>query len=218
VSGLIFVAGLAALVLIAIYGPRPAGPAGAPSDTFTHVDMKLVGTHLAITPETVPAGLVEISDPGTGNRPAKSWLETLRMLGPASIDNGKSVSRVSVDVVVPHLNAATEPANVITLDVGKNGITSPHRDMRREQPYLPAFASASPPVDRPWTSVAAGQYRLVLRNTSGRRMTCLDRSLRAGAHATVDLSVAPNGPDGSHTYVVTCTGEGNTLSFDLWVL
>jgi hypothetical protein len=209
------VAATAGLVLIAIYGPRPSGPAPTPSDTFTHVDMKLAGAHFALTPDTVPAGLVEITQPGTAKRPAKTWLETLRVLGRHSLNSGVGMT---VDVVVPKLKAPSEPSTVITLNVGSQGITAPHRDVRREQPYLASFASNAPSDDRAWTAVAPGQYRVVVHNASGQGTTCLGRSIGAGAHATLALTLAPNGPDGSHTYVVTCTGPKTTQQFDLWVL
>jgi hypothetical protein len=194
-----------------------------------------------ITPSTVPAGLVEVamndrradrthsiivsSDLGTlvpGSQ-VVSW----RVLGAHLLTvhdiSGAFVFDRMIKIVVPQLAAATEPASRISLDIRAGGIAAPERDVRREQPYLPAFANSAPPDDRPWTAVAPGRYQVALHNASGSEQQCsIDSVIRkqrvaAGATTSVGVGLQPNGSDGSHTYVLTCVGGGATRQFDLWI-
>ena len=232
---------IAGLVALAIVGPAPSAPASTPADTFNHVDVNVSDAGFDVTPSTIPAGLVEVamndrradtshsiivsSDLGTLVPGAQvvSW----RVLG-GHLLTVRDVSGVftfdrEIKIVVPKLAAATEAANRISLDVRAGGMTAPERDVRREQPYLPAFSTSAPPDDRPWTAVASGRYQVALHNGSGSDQQCsIDPVMRkqrlaAGASASVGVGLRPNGPDGSHTYVVTCVGGGVTRQFDLWI-
>ena len=237
----LFVGLIAGLVALAIVGPTPSAPASTPADTFNHVDVNVSDAGFDVTPSTVPAGLVEVamndhradtthsiivsSDLGTlvpGSQ-VVSW----RVLGSHLLTvrdiSGAFVFDRMVKIAVPQLAAATEPANRISLDIRTDGITAPERDVRREQPYLPAFAASAPPNDRPWTAVASGRYQVALHNASGAEQQCsIDPVMRkqrvaAGASASVGVGLQPNGPDGSHTYVLTCVGGGVTRQFDFWI-
>jgi hypothetical protein len=237
----LFVGLIAGLVALAIVGPTPSAPASTPADTFNHVDVNVSDAGFDVTPSTVPAGLVEVamndhradtthaivvsSDLGTlvpGSQ-VVSW----RVLGGHLLTvhdiSGAFVFDRMIKVAVPQLASPTEPVNRITLDLRSDGVTAPSRDVRREQPYLPAFAASAPPNDRRWTAVASGRYQIALHNASSTEQQCsIDPVMRkrrvgAGTTASVGVGLQPNGPDGSHTYVLTCIGGGSTRQVDLWI-
>jgi hypothetical protein len=237
----LFVGLIAGLITLAIVGPTPSAPASTPADTFNHVEVNVSDGGFDIVPSVVPAGLVEVamndrradtthsiivsSDLGTlvpGSQVA-SW----RVLGGHLLTvhdiSGKFVFDRMIKIAVPQLASATESAHQITLDIRAGGITTPHRDVRREQPYVPAFSTSAPPNDWLWTSVAPGRYEVALHNTSGTEQQCsIDPVLRkqrvaAGATASVEVALQQNGPDGSHTYEVACVGGGVTRQFDIWI-
>jgi len=237
----LFVGLIAGLIALAIVGPTPAAPASTPADTFNHVDVNVSDAGFDITPSTIPAGLIEVAmndhradtthsiivSSDLGTLAPGSQVVSWRVLG-GHLLTVHDISRAftfdrAIKIVVPPLALATESANRISLDVRAGGITAPERDVRREQPYLPAFSTSAPPDDRPWTAVAPGHYQVAVHNASGTEHQCsIDRVMpkqrvAAGASASVGVELQPNGPDGSHTYLLTCVGGGVTRQFDLWI-
>lgn len=237
----LFVGLIAGLVALAIVGPTAPAPASTPADTFNHVDVNVSDAGFDVTPSTIPAGLVEVAmndrradtthsiivSSDLGSLVPGAQVVSWRVLGGHLLTvhdvSGAFTFDRLIKIAVPQLAAPAESANRISLDIRANGITAPERDVRREQPYLPAFSSSAPPDDRAWTAVASGRYQVALHNSSGTEQQCsIDpvlRKQRVGAGATVSMGVGlqPNGPDGSHTYVLTCVGGGATRQFDLWI-
>ena len=237
----LFVGLIAGLVVLAIVGPTPSAPASTPADTFNHVDVNVSDAGFDITASTIPAGLVEVamndrradtthsiivsSDLGTlvPGPQVVFWRELgAHLLTVHDVSGAFTFDRM-IKIVVPQLGAPAEPVNRVTLDIRSDGITAPNRDVRREQPYLRAFAASAPPNDRPWTAVASGRHQVSLHNATGVQQQCsIDPVMRstkvaAGSNATIGVGLQPNGPDGSHTYVLTCAGGGVTRQFDLWI-
>lgn len=242
-----------AIAVIAIDPGSPAR-ASAPVDTFTHVDVSVDDSGLHVTPATVPAGVVDVTV--ADNRADKSVPFSIQSVPPVStpytvgnrmvelrvvqtyavraVVAGRTVGNATLDITVPKLAAPREDAHVVTLDVTRNGVSTPRRESRYEQPVLP-FTTNPPPSGRPWTSGAAGVTKVVIRNRAGAPQTCTVD----GTQKTIDVARGGTGSvnvflsstetveqsrsgaifeatsQNTNVAVVTCTGGGASRAFAL---
>jgi hypothetical protein len=236
---------VAAFVALQIVGPPAPAPAALPGDTFTHVDMVVDEGGLHVTPNEVPAGQVEVSlvDNRADTRApltvkgvqapfvfdVGTQLRTLRNVRRydlvAYAGNSQHGSSSFVQITVPRLPAPVRPdaAHVVTLDVRDDGIMTPYREARLEQPVKPFVTADPPPDSRRWTTVAPGDTKVVVRNRTSRPLVCSvsggDHAAKVGGHRRSSLRTiltADGAPNMPGFFVVTCTAEGVSRKFDFW--
>jgi len=132
----------------------------------------------------------------------------------------RASARARLTVVVPVLAPPREPADVVTLVVSDDGVVTPERDARFEQPVFP-FTDDGPPASRPWTTVSNGRFDIRVRNHTGSRLTCALDPPRCDGRRVVALrhrGPAHPGPRpiGARAFTVDC--EDQRIEADAVVL
>src|SRR4051812_12646000 len=230
---------LGAFVAIEIVGPVGPAPGASPSDTFTHVDMLVDDAGLHVAPASAAAGIVEFTvtdkrtdrsrelrvksvppalDLGAGTR--RHSLRVLRSYALAAYEGDTQLPGATlVSITVPELAAPREPVHRVTLDVQKDGVSTPYRDSRFEQPLHP-FTDNALPDNRPWTAVAAGATQLVVRNESGDAIRCSVpggdhvRVIRRNHRSTIRVALRAGG---ANFAALTCASGTHAQQFDFWI-
>ncbi len=218
-------------------------PAAVARDTFTHVDIVVDDAGLHVTPDSVASGQVEITV--VDKRPTPSAALAVRADGGSlDLDVGTQVRALRnvrryqlrafvgacrigatgavMRVVVPMLAAPREAPHVVTVDVHDAGVSMPYREARLDQPSL-AGTDRAVAESQPWTSVAAGDTSIVVRNATGQDLSCtlgsagngvvVDAHDNATLHAALETRTAPD----SGVYAITCAGNAVTRTLGLLV-
>jgi hypothetical protein len=238
---------VAGFIAIEIMGPASTAPAAVPKDTYTHVDIVVGTNRMAITPTKVPAGQIEftVTDerpnasaapvtirarqvPGLA-LPAGKTLWTQRALHPridlVASAAGQAVGLGHINMVLPTFAAPRLPdgADRITIDVGADGMMTPNRDARLEQPVLPSSNATPPDAGVPWTTATPGGVTIAIRNHTGAPQRCaLDDGSRAvtmsrGRSARIAAQLRAGGPSGQNYYSLVCTSRAGAARFDFWM-
>jgi hypothetical protein len=230
----VFAVTLAAFVVIEVVNPSQSSPAAMPKDTVTHVDVRVGDARVTVTPSNVAAGQVEITvvDERTDKTPPLTvtsapapislapgtslWtLRVLRTYALGASAGGTHLASGSLSIVEPTLRAPREPVHQVTLDLRTDGLSTPKREARLEQPMLAYVTPApQPPDTRAWTTVAPGDTTIVIHNHASRRATCrLDGQPVAIGRPTQVTLTKPEW----NFHVLACSTPTTTKYFDLWL-
>jgi hypothetical protein len=214
IVNLVIVGACACLIALEIAGPGNPAPTGRPTDTFTHLDVKVDDRGVHIPVRNVAAGNVEItltdarthkanpltvtSNPRALSLAPGTQLATLRTLTTYQLSayaaGKKMPGSGAIAVVMPQLGAPREPSDRVTITLDATGMNTPYRDARFDKPLFAGPTNATDAVFA-WTAVGAGATRLVIRNHSHRAATCAvddgaATALPSGASRTVQVALA----------------------------